>query len=445
MRKSNILTDLLVNKFEGSTAMRRIVTLLILLCMVAYANGAITELDSSTTPPSCPKSPDSLLCNEDPVPSSSSSASSQLSSTCDGGTVITSICIPFTRIPSSPPPAFGHSMRSLFTLAPTYINFNSGSFGGAPAAVLQQREAWSQLCEARPDAWYRNEYKVQTRIVRAHWAKYVNSRVDDLVLVENTSAGINAIVRSFPFNANDGILLLSTAYDMVQTTVAYTQQRYNLEVHVAQIQFPVIDATSFTRPLQAVIDRQPKGSIKMCIFSHITSVPAIIVPIELLAQQCKSIGAVVVIDGAHAVGQIPVDMVALESADIDFYVANGHKWLFGVHGTAMLWVKSQFQSDKYIVPAVLSKTTNYVDAFEYTGTRDYDAYASLNATFNFRSWLGDTAIQSYIKSLADEGANYLAQLWGTELGVPLTMTHAMVGKITKESQEKKKGRERGVG
>jgi hypothetical protein len=39
-------------------------------------------------------------------------------------------CIPHLTVPSTPPPAFGHDMLPLFSMAPTYRNFNSGSFGG---------------------------------------------------------------------------------------------------------------------------------------------------------------------------------------------------------------------------------------------------------------------------------------------------------------------------
>lgn len=188
-------------------------------------------------------------------------------------------------------------MRSLFALAPTYLNFNSGSFGGAPRMVLQQRAAWSTLCEERPDPWYRGGYQAQARQVRATWAAYVNANESDLVLVENTSAGINSVLRSFPFQARDTILMLDLAYDMVQNTVSYIQQRYDLQVVVADTEFPVVDDTSFTKPVADLIAATP--AIRMCIFSHITSVPSVIIPIAKLAEQCKAIGAIVLIDGGE--------------------------------------------------------------------------------------------------------------------------------------------------
>jgi hypothetical protein len=107
----------------------------------------------------------------------------------------------------------------------------------------------------------------------------------------------------------------------------------------------------------------------------------------------------------------------------DLIVAIRFSRLYGTKSTAFLWVRSDYQSS--IVPAILSNTQNYIAEFEYIGTRDYTSWASLNATFNFRTWLGDAPLKAYIKQLADEGAAYLVDLWGTELGVPSSMTHAM--------------------
>jgi hypothetical protein len=74
----------------------------------------------------------------------------------------------------------------------------------------------------------------------------------------------------------------------------------------------------------------------------------------------------------------------------------------------MLWVRPSFQSE--VIPSIMSNTQNYVTEYEYTGTRDYTAWAALNATFNFRTWLGEDNITSYIKNLADEGTHMASDL-----------------------------------
>ena len=63
---------------------------------------------------------------------------------------------------------------------------------------------------------------------------------------------------------------------------------------------------------------------KLAIFSHIPSTYPIILPIEEIVRICHNKGVPVLVDGAHALGTVPLDLSALGA---DFYVANAHKWM----------------------------------------------------------------------------------------------------------------------
>lgn len=75
------------------------------------------------------------------------------------------------------------------------------------------------------------------------------------------------------------------------------------------------------------------------MIDHISSMPAVIYPIAELSKLAKENGAIVIIDGAHAVGQIPLDMKAL---NVDFYFSNFHKWAFTPKSVAFLYIDSKF-------------------------------------------------------------------------------------------------------
>lgn len=99
-------------------------------------------------------------------------------------------------------------------------------------------------------------------------------------------------------------------------------------------------------------------SITFATFCHITSAPSITLPIKELIEMAHQKDIPVMIDGAHALGQIPID---IEELNPDFYLANAHKWLFSPRGSAFLYINPMFQNR--IQPPVTSLIPGFQSHF----------------------------------------------------------------------------------
>jgi selenocysteine lyase/cysteine desulfurase len=155
--------------------------------------------------------------------------------------------------------------------------------------------------------------------------------------------------------------------------------------------------------------------VKLCIFSHISSVPAMIEPVEELTRLAHSFNALVLIDGAHAPGQITVDVSDIAP---DFYLGNCHKWLYSPKGTAFLWVAPSQQTLQHPEPTVISSSGDqtFLGRYKYTGTRDYTAFSSVPSALAFVDLLGGhDQIYAYNHGLAKAVAAYLTSAWQTSL------------------------------
>lgn len=132
---------------------------------------------------------------------------------------------------------------------------------------------------------------------------------------------------------DDCILVLDTAYGMVKNTLAYLAKVYEVEVIFVEVPIPLTSDAQIDAAVTATLEASRGKRIRMASFSHITSVPALILPVERLARLCLAKGVErVVVDGAHALGNIDVSMRQLDAAGIDFWVGNGHKWLYSPKG-----------------------------------------------------------------------------------------------------------------
>lgn len=93
--------------------------------------------------------------------------------------------------------SYGHALKDkYFLLEKEYCNLNHGSYGTVPRPVLERQQQFHLEQEARPDAWFRENYFKHIERARAALAEVVGSSVQNLVLVENASSAITSVVRS---------------------------------------------------------------------------------------------------------------------------------------------------------------------------------------------------------------------------------------------------------
>jgi len=59
------------------------------------------------------------------------------------------------------------------------------------------------------------------------------------------------------------------------------------------------------------------SNIKLAVFDHITSASAVKLPIKAIAEVCRKNNVISVVDGAHAPGQLEVQ---IESYGVDIYI-----------------------------------------------------------------------------------------------------------------------------
>jgi selenocysteine lyase/cysteine desulfurase len=254
----------------------------------------------------------------------------------------------------------------------------------------------------------------------------------------DASMGVNATMQSLCHSPKDHIVLLECAYPMVANTAFVLEQHGRATVSMVALAgiWPTDEAmparpTAVSHPrrrldteavLRAVDQTLASvaasgGRVAVAIFSHIVSKPALVLPVERLARLCKQRGVhCVCIDGAHAPGQLDLQLDALLQDELaDVYVANCHKWLFCSKGTAILATTAKFA--QLLEPTVISSEALKCDGlarFAYLGTRDYVPWCSVNAALDYREALGDGRIKAYCARLAQWAGHFLSERWGTQ-------------------------------
>ncbi|KAG0227587.1 pyridoxal phosphate-dependent transferase [Mortierella sp. GBAus27b] len=320
--------------------------------------------------------------------------------------------------PANPGP-FGHKQRKNFFFPEGKTEFNHGSYGTFTRSVQENMMKWHNFAEQNPDRWVRLDLKPALRKIRSQLAEFMNCDTDELALVQNTTTGVNAVLRSLKFVPGDRILQFSTGYvNVVKTTNFICDTHENVKIVEVPIVMPMSDQEIVhlvEKTVQDVIDKKDGSRIRLAVIDWISSVPAVVHPIKPLVDMLQSYGVMVLVDAAHVIGQLPIDLTYLNA---DFFITNCHKWLYSVRGSAVLHVPKRYQSMIHPTAIQGDYKTGFELEFAWNGTMDYSSLLSIEGALEFRKQYGEKAIMNYTHKLAIQGGKIMADILGTNVLTP---------------------------
>jgi isopenicillin-N epimerase len=259
--------------------------------------------------------------------------------------------------------------RDLFLLDPEVIYLNHGSFGACPKPVFDVYQAWQRELEREPVNLLERRLRNELGHVYSALSAYVGAGVDDLVLAPNATAALNTVLRSLRLEPGDEILTSEHEYGALDLLLSFVSERTGARV----VRAPGRDADS--------IWAGAGERTRVLIVSHVTSPTALVLPVEELCRRARKAGVLVVVDGAHAPGHVPLD---LQHLGADFYAGNCHKWLCAPKGAAFLYVRPERQ--QLLEPTIVGWGYRE-EAFRLRhgsrGTFDPSAYLSIPAAIDF--------------------------------------------------------------
>jgi isopenicillin-N epimerase len=301
-------------------------------------------------------------------------------------------------------------VRGGFLLDPDVVYLNHGGYGACPVPVFEEYQRLQRELEAGPTdfftrkAWRFGEAGQPGLMAdaRAALAAFVGARPQDLVFAPNATSALNAVIRSRRFGPGDEVLTTSHEYEAIVRTWEF-----------AGAKLVVCEPEELVERIRA--------ETRAVSVSHITSPTARVHTVEAICAAARAAGALAIVDGAHAPGQVPLD---LEEFGADVYAGNCHKWLGAPKGAGFLWARPEHQ--EWIEPLVVGwgwrEDADFAERHGWSGTRDLSAYLTVpksievHATFDLEG----------MRMLAAEAERRLGELGLARLpGVPAPFMRAV--------------------
>ena len=228
-------------------------------------------------------------------------------------------------MPTRDPQAF----RSQFPIFERFSYLNAGTEGPIPArAAAAVRERIDvELSGGRSGRAYIEGVMELASRVRAGYASVLGCDENDVALTGSTTDGVNTVLAGLDLQPGDEIVTSDEEHPGLLAPLGRARRRCGVEVSVA--------------PFAAVAEAvSPRTRLIAC--SHVSWVNGQVADVAALTAT----GVPVLLDGAQALGAIPVDVHALGCA---FYAGSGQKWLCGQEGSGSLYV-SQERLEDLLIP-----------------------------------------------------------------------------------------------
>jgi isopenicillin-N epimerase len=316
------------------------------------------------------------------------------------------------------PPPPGHAIRREWSLDPDFLTVNHGSFGATPLDVLAAQRTWQSRMEAQPTRFMATILPTELRRAAAELGRFLNAEGHDIAFVDNATSGCNAVLRSLALQPDDEVLILSHAYGAVRNAVRFVAGRAGARVTEAAIRFPGPTEDG----LLAAVNEAITPRTRLAVIDHITSGSAIVLPAARIVAACRAAGVPVLIDGAHAPGQIELDIAAIGA---DWYAGNCHKWLCAPKGCAFLHASPDRQAELHPLTISHGFRNGFLAEFDWTGTTDPSRFLAVTEAIAFHHRLGGRALRERNRDLAAAGTALVAERLGTRSGATGTLAAAM--------------------
>jgi kynureninase len=244
-----------------------------------------------------------------------------------------------TAVPAFSPP---RDYRAEFPIFRRAIYLNSCSLGALSSRSRTRIDQCLDLWESRGAAAWYDVWWAALGELRARYAGAIGAAEESIALHPNISTALTAVAESLDYRRRPRVVVSNLEFP----TLAYQWLAKDRQ----SVELVVVESPDGISVPPEVWERAVDDRTALVATSHVFFTSGAIQNLRVVADIAHRRGALLLVDGYQAAGQIPVDVAAL---DLDFYCAGGLKWLLGGTGIAFMYARPE------LIPALHPRATGW--------------------------------------------------------------------------------------
>ncbi|NUT78368.1 aminotransferase class V-fold PLP-dependent enzyme [Pseudomonas sp. C1C7] len=219
--------------------------------------------------------------------------------------------------------AFWQTFADRYDLQPGPINLENGYFGRMSRTVVEEYQRNIELINRGNSVQVRQRFEQgENAKINAQVAALIGVPDEAVVLTRNATDGLQSLIRNYNrLQPGDQVLICDLEYDTVKGAMRWLAKHRGVEVIEIEHQHPA-SFDSLVTTYRETFARYPR--LKLMALTHVTHRTGLVMPVQAIVAAAKEQGVDVILDGAHALGQLEFNLSEL---GIEFAAYNLHKWI----------------------------------------------------------------------------------------------------------------------
>jgi cysteine desulfurase/selenocysteine lyase len=303
------------------------------------------------------------------------------------------------------------------------VYVDNGATSQKPASVIEAMSSYYRSSNANI---HRSMHELATEATelyegaRTRVAGFIGAHADEIVFVRNATEAINLVRYTWAreqVGAGDTVVI--TRMEHHSNVVPW---QLLCEERNARLAYVELDGEGHL-DLDGLSALLRDGNVKLVALAHVSNVLGTINPVAEVSRRAHAAGAKVLIDGAQALPQLPVDV---GETGADFYAFTGHKML-GPTGIGVLWGRRElleemppFLGGGSMIRAVEDDHSTWapIPAKFEAGTPAIAEAVGLGVAVDYLADLGMDAVRAHERELTEYALERLDAVGGLTLYGP---------------------------
>lgn len=295
---------------------------------------------------------------------------------------------------------FWKRIREDYALKPDYINLENGYYNFAPKPTLDKFIEHVKMVNYEASHYMRTVQWDNKQSVSDRLATLVNSDVGEVVITRNTTESLDLITGGFPWKDGDEAIFANQDYGAMQEHFKLMAKRFGIVNKIVSVpNHPESD-----EEIVALYKSQITPKTRLIMVCHMINITGHILPIRKICDMAHSHDVEVMVDGAHCVGHIEVD---IKEMDCDYYGSSLHKWLSTPLGAGLLFVKQDKISKIWPLLAEHNREPEDISRLNHTGTHPVHTDLAINDAIDYLEMIG--------LDRKEKRMRYLQRYWSDQL------------------------------